>query len=58
MTDAEIQHLANQLEYIKQYFANRIFLYSDYTDLGPDVEFKLVGEKRGLYIKQIRIYND
>lgn len=58
MTEDEIQNLANQLEVIKSMM--RFYKYSkkDYLDLGYDVEFKLDGEGRTLYIKQVRYYND
>ena len=58
MTDAEIQNLANQLEIIKNYFYDQSFTSKSYLDFGLDVEFKLDGENRNLYIKQIRYYND
>jgi hypothetical protein len=58
MTDIEIQNMANQLEIIKQYFYNQSFTNKPYLDFGLDVEFKLDGDNRDLYIKQIRIYND
>lgn len=58
MTEKEIQHLANQLERIKRYFFDRFFMYHSYLDLGLDVEFKLEGKKRELYIKQVRMFND
>jgi len=58
MTEEEIQNLANQLEIIKSLM--RFYNYSkkDYMELGYDVEFKLDGEGRTLYIKQIRCFND
>lgn len=58
MTDEEIQHLANQLEIIKKYFAGEDIDPWTYTRLGLDIEFKLDGEFRQLYIKQVRPYND
>lgn len=58
MTEIEIQNLANQLELIKKYFISHTFTSKSYLDFGLDVEFKLQGEKRELYIKQVRIYND
>lgn len=58
MTEIEIQNLANQLELIKKYFISHTFTSKSYLDFGLDVEFKLEGEKRELYIKQVRIYND
>jgi len=58
MSEAEIQRLANQLESIKRYFSVRSFLKSSYLDLGFDIEFKLDGPNRDLYIKQIRPYGN
>ena len=58
MTEKEIQNLANQLELIKRYFFDHFFMYHSYLDLGLDVEFKLEGKNRELYIKQVRIFND
>lgn len=58
MTETEIQNLANQLELIKKYFISHTFTSKLYLDFGLDVEFKLEGENRELYIKQIRLYND
>ncbi|MGE0076709.1 MAG: PEP/pyruvate-binding domain-containing protein [Bacteroidales bacterium] len=58
MTEAEIQSLANQLELIKEYFINHTFTSKSYLDFGLDVEFKLEGKNRELYIKQVRLYND
>jgi pyruvate, water dikinase len=58
MTDAEIQNLANQLERIKQYFYAHSRTSKSYLNFGLDVEFKLNGENRQLYLKQVRLYND
>ena len=58
MTEVEIETLAKQLDYIKRYFAARSLIRTDYVDFGVDVEFKLNGENRQLYIKQARFYND
>ena len=57
MTDAEILNLVKQLEVIKHYYFNRSNEY-DYVKFGLDIEFKLDSEKRVLYIKQVRYYND
>ena len=35
-----------------------IYKNSSYLDFGLDLEFKLQGPKRDLYIKQVRLYND
>ena len=58
MTEKEIKHLANQLEHIKRYYALRHMMGGSYLDFGLDLEFKLQGPKRELYIKQVRLYND
>lgn len=58
MTEEEIQHLANELELVKQYFILRSGTTKDYLDFGLDVEFKLDGTDRQLYLKQVRYYND
>jgi pyruvate, water dikinase len=58
MTDAEIQNLANTLEKIKRYFYARSRSSRPYLDFGLDIEFKLNGENRELYLKQVRLYND
>jgi pyruvate, water dikinase len=58
MSDIEIQNLANQLDIIKKYFINHSFTSRSYTDFGLDIEFKLDGTNRDLYIKQVRLYND
>jgi len=57
MTEEEIQHLANQLEIIKRYLSPNISA-RNYPKIGYDVEFKLNGKNRNLYIKQVRPYND
>ncbi|MGB0849900.1 MAG: PEP/pyruvate-binding domain-containing protein [Bacteroidia bacterium] len=58
LSDKEIVNLANQLYAVKRYFSNRSMLSSSYLDTGFDVEFKLDGDDRQLYIKQVRLYND
>lgn len=58
MSETEIQNLANQLELIKKYFFSHTFTSKSYLDFGLDVEFKLEGKNRELYIKQVRLYND
>lgn len=57
MSEAEIQNLANQLEISKRHFAGSIDPWS-YTRIGYDIEFKIDGKNRELYIKQVRPYND
>ena len=58
MTEAEIQHLANQIELIKTYFYKHTFTSKSYLNFGLDIEFKLDHQNRYLYIKQVRPYND
>lgn len=58
MTEPEIQNLANQLAIIKRHFTGPDMNAWTYTRIGYDVEFKLDGESRQLYIKQVRPYND
>lgn len=58
MTDDEIIYLANQLERIKRSFHQRAPGNPDYPSFGMDIEFKLDGPDRALYIKQARYYND
>jgi phosphoenolpyruvate synthase/pyruvate phosphate dikinase len=57
MSEDEIQNLANQLDIIKKHFTGKIDKWT-YTRIGYDVEFKIDGENRQLYIKQVRPYND
>ncbi len=58
MSNAEISLLANELYAIKRYFSTRTLLSSSNLGVGFDVEFKLYGLNRQLYIKQVRLYND
>lgn len=58
MTVDEIQNLANKLDLIKKYFISHSFSSKSYLDFGLDIEFKLDGKNRKLYIKQVRLYND
>lgn len=58
MAKDEIQLLANQLEVLKHYFIRRSRTTKSYLDYGLDVEFKLDGNSRQLYFKQVRYYND
>jgi pyruvate,water dikinase len=58
MTEYEIQHLADQLEHIKRKIIKVERGTEKYFNQGLDVEFKLDGDDRALYIKQVRIYND
>lgn len=58
MTTKEVQHLADQLELIKRSMVRVQIGTVQYFDQGLDIEFKLDGSNRDLYIKQVRIYND
>ena len=58
LSDKEIQLLAKETERIKSYFYRRNSRSRSYPDYGLDIEFKLVGADRKLYIKQVRPYND
>ena len=58
LAEKEIQLLAKETERIKSYFYRRNTRSKSYSDYAVDLEFKLVGEKRELYIKQVRPYND
>jgi hypothetical protein len=57
MQPTEIQNLANQLYRIKQHFFNQAFQEVDFQNFAMDVEFKIEGPSRDLYIKQARRYN-
>lgn len=58
MTNEEITNLANELYAIKRYFSTRTLLSSSDFNIGYDVEFKLYGAERRLYVKQVRVYNN
>ena len=59
MTEAEIIHLTEQLESIKKHYYYNVYKSKKkYLDFGLDIEFKLVGDNRELYIKQVRYFND
>lgn len=57
MTNEEIKNLANQLKRIKNHFYNQTLQYDDFNNFAMDVEFKIDGENRVLYIKQARKFN-
>lgn len=60
MTDKELEQLEFAVEAVKQYYWNtkiKRYKYRSYENFGLDLEFKLQGEKRELYLKQVRIYN-
>lgn len=58
MSDEEIKHLANQLRRIKTKYFKSASTTKSFVDFGLDIEFKLDGPDRTLYIKQARYYND
>ena len=58
MSESEIKNLATQLDIIKQHFVGNPLETWTYLKIGLDVEFKLDGPNRVLYIKQVRQYND
>ena len=59
MTEAEIITLSEQLEKIKKHYYYSVYKSKQkYLDFGLDIEFKLDGEDRDLYIKQVRYFND
>lgn len=58
MTRSEVQHLADQLEHIKRALIRVERDTELYFDQGLDIEFKLDGPNRELYIKQVRFFND
>jgi hypothetical protein len=57
MSKEEIQHLANTLEKIKRQYVRKHYIRTTYFNFGLDIEFKLDGKGRQLYIKQMRLYN-
>jgi hypothetical protein len=58
MTPDEIHNLANQLNTIKKHFFYTPYRGGEYLHFGMDVEFKIDGDNRTLYLKQARPYND
>ena len=59
MTEAEIITLSEQLEKIKKHYYYNVYKSKQkYLEFGLDIEFKLDGEDRQLYIKQVRYFND
>ncbi len=60
MTEKELEQLEFAVEAVKQYYWNtkiKRYKFRSYENFGLDIEFKLQGEKRELYLKQVRIYN-
>lgn len=58
MSEDEISLLANQLKIINDFFFNNLHLNLSYERFAVDVEFKLDGPTRQLYVKQVRPYNN
>ncbi len=57
-TEDELLHLANALDKIKSNLFTELKPGGNYFDFGLDIEFKLDGRQRQLYIDQVRVYND
>lgn len=61
LSDSELKLLQTELERIKYYYwrnAHTPKVNEEYDTFGLDLEFKFSNDKRELYIKQVRIYND
>ena len=58
LRDDEIVKLTRDISVIKQRCYQRKGITLPYYDYGLDVEFKIVGKNRTLYLKQIRPFND
>jgi hypothetical protein len=58
MSQEEIKLLANVLEIIKRHYYGSEIDTWEYLRIGLDIEFKLDGINRTLYIKQVREFND
>lgn len=58
LSDAEIVKLTRDISVIKQIYYTRKGIKIPYYDYGLDLEFKVVGSSRTLYLKQIRPFND
>ncbi|MBL7561125.1 pyruvate, phosphate dikinase [Olleya sp. YSTF-M6] len=59
MSETEIINLSEQLEKIKKHYYYNVYKSKQkYLEFGLDIEFKLDGENRDLYIKQVRYFND
>lgn len=59
LSDDEIENLMKSLSIIKNGFYTKSVYFDgiSYYDFALDVEFKIVGENRELYIKQVRRFN-
>ncbi|MFM7671089.1 MAG: PEP/pyruvate-binding domain-containing protein [Bacteroidota bacterium] len=58
LSDKEIQQLAKETERVKYFLYRRKSQSKSYFDYGLDIEFKIVGVDRKLYLKQVRPFND
>lgn len=58
LSKAEIQNLADVLDIIKKVFYNKNKVIDPFLKYALDVEFKIDGANRDIYIKQVRRYND
>jgi len=58
LRDDEIVQLTRDISVIKQRFYQRKGITGPYYDYGLDLEFKIVGTNRTIYLKQIRPFND
>ncbi len=57
--DKEILSLAKQLNVIKKHFYKKVYKRrKSFLNFGLDIEFKIDGDNRDLYIKQTRYFND
>jgi hypothetical protein len=58
LKEDEIVHLANCLDKIKRELHKSLNPGKDYISFGLDIEFKIDGNQRNLYIDQVRLFND
>jgi hypothetical protein len=58
LKDDEIVKLTRDIAVIKQIYYQRKGVTVPYYEYGLDLEFKIVGSSRTLYVKQIRPFND
>ena len=59
LSEDEILNLSKQLYTIKKYFYKKVYKRrKTFLNFGLDIEFKIDGNNRNLYIKQARYFND
>jgi len=58
MNKNEIFNIAQQLNIIKRKIIKRNYNSKSFLNKGLDIEFKIDGENRQLYFKQVRVYNE